>query len=94
MWYKGCVNQVLPVVATGEKCKSMVKTKEPKIEKPPNSSLWMVGVGIVVLMVGFGFRYLVVEMGRSPKREDTGDLMLVAAVVVAGLIWIGALTKR
>jgi hypothetical protein len=72
----------------------MVKTKEPKIEKPPNSSLWMVGVGIIILLAGFGFRYLIVEMGRSPKREDTGDLMLVAAVVTAGLIWIGALTKR
>ena len=54
----------------------------------------MVGVGVVVLLMGIGARYLVVEMGRSPKSGDTGDLMLVAAVVVAGLIWIGSLTKR
>ena len=54
----------------------------------------MVGVGVVVLLMGIGARYLVVEMGHGPKSEDTGDLMLVAAVVVAGLIWIGSLTKR
>jgi len=72
----------------------MVKMKEPKLEKPPNSSPWMVGVGVVILLIGIGARYLVVEFGRGPKSENTGDLMLVAAVVVAGLIWIGALTKR
>jgi len=72
----------------------MVKIKEPNLLKPPNSRLWMVGVGVVVLLMGIGARYLVVEMGRSPKSGDIGDLMLVAAVVVAGLIWIGSLTKR
>jgi hypothetical protein len=72
----------------------MVKIKEPNLKGPPNSRLWMVGVGVVVLLMGIGARYLVVEMGRSPKSGDTGDLMLVAAVVVAGLIWIGSLTKR
>ena len=72
----------------------MVKIKEPNFTARPNSRLWMVGVGVVVLLMGIGARYLVVEMGRGPKSEDTGDLMLVAAVVVAGLIWIGSLTKR
>ena len=72
----------------------MVKIKEPNLKGPTNSRLWMVGVGAVVLLMGIGARYLVVEMGRSPKSGDTGDLMLVAAVVVAGLIWIGSLTKR
>lgn len=72
----------------------MVKIKEPNHKGPPNSRLWMVGVGVVVLLMGIGARYLVVEMGHGPKSEDTGDLMLVAAVVVAGLIWIGSLTKR
>ena len=54
----------------------------------------MVGSGIVILLAGIGFRYLIQEMGRSPKSGNSGDLVMVIAIVAAGLLFIGAMTKR
>ena len=54
----------------------------------------MVGSGIFILLAGIGRRYLIQEMGRSPKSGNSGDLVMVIAIVAAGLLCIGAMTKR
>ena len=72
-----------------------IKTEKAKGDRPPNwSKAWMVGSGIVILLAGIGFRYLIKEMGRSPNSGNSGDLVMVIAIVAAGLLFIGAMTKR
>lgn len=69
-------------------------SKKPKAGRDPNSIVPFVVSGLVILATGIGISIMLARMAQPGDTNNAGSLVIGAAIVFSGVLFITAWAKR